>query len=171
MIILEITSKHCHNIKDRLRQVLAVSVFWAHIWDSGLPNGWLNLVSYQQSLCNKIIRWPDISFLSLIRVSSAVNCQSTTRVLLFRAFSHAVTSLRTISREGILRFKHCPNRTFSSISAIFSREPCSGVYTNSTRSIRRFAFSGGNAVYHDAALCVLRLSSTRIIYAVCKFYW
>ena len=64
---------------------------------------------------------------NLIRASAVVNCQSILFVRLFLAVSHAATSVCMVVMSAILRSRHCPFRTLSSISAIFNQLPCLGV--------------------------------------------
>ena len=64
---------------------------------------------------------------SLTRASAVVNCQSALVWFLLRRLSQAATSLIRVCLSGIRRSRHCPDRTLSSDSAMFSQLPCLGV--------------------------------------------
>ena len=101
--------------------------------------------------------------MSFIRASLVVNCQLTLAFLVFLAFCQASTSFFTSEMLLIHRFKHCPLKTFNSISAMFNQLPCFGVYTNSNRFQRALAFSGGNVSYRAPGPWVFRLSMTNVM--------
>ena len=67
------------------------------------------------------------SFLSLIRASAVVNCHSMVTWAALRSRSQAAILLSSVSASGIRRERHCRDKTDSSVSAILSQLPCSGV--------------------------------------------
>src|SRR3981189_2968019 len=66
-------------------------------------------------------------YLSLIRASAVVNCQSALAWLTFRSSSQAAISSMRVCLSGIRRSRHWDERTPSSDSAISSQLPCFGV--------------------------------------------
>src|SRR5947209_16034553 len=66
-------------------------------------------------------------YLSLIRASAEVNCQSALAWLTFRSSSQAAISSMRVCLSGIRRSRHWDERTPSSDSAISSQLPCFGV--------------------------------------------
>lgn len=88
--------------------------------DGSAENMWTPLVSCHT--CNV-----GYSRFSFIRALSDVNRQSIFDWALFLLSCHAPTSARISLMSPILRFKHCLIKTFNSISAMLSQEPCLGV--------------------------------------------
>lgn len=76
-------------------------------------------------VCQSLIE--GYSFLSLIRASFVVNCQSTVALIALRCSSQERISWMSVSSSGIRRSRHCRNRTLNSISAMLSQLPCFGV--------------------------------------------
>ncbi len=74
-----------------------------------------------------------------------VNCHLTSTIRSFLSISHAPTSFTSTSLDSIRLSKHCRPSTESSISAMFSHEPCTGVWWISSLSAIRRARSGSNA--------------------------
>jgi len=60
--------------------------------------------------------------------------------LLLRRLSQAATSLISVSLSGIRRSRHCPDKTLSSVSAIFSQN--NWLLINSSRFLRGTALAG-----------------------------
>jgi len=124
------------------------------------------LVQFAQRRFSHLL-FQKVGFLCLvlifIRASLVVNCQLTLAFLVFLAFCQASTSFFTSEMLLIHRFKHCPLKTFNSISAMFNQLPCFGVYTNSNRFQRALAFSGGNVSYRAPGPWVFRLSITNVM--------
>ena len=75
--------------------------------------------------------------------------------------SPTITSCRNTATSSIRRSRHCPERTLSSVSAMFNQLPCLGVEWTSSRSHKRLASAGGKASYNAPPVWVFRLSQTR----------
>src|SRR3982751_4550399 len=86
---------------------------------------------------------------SLIRASAVVKRQSAATPAPFRSRSHAVT-WRSSAGLSPTRSGRPRASALNSISAMFSHEPCLGVWRISSRSARRFARSGGKPSYRLA---------------------
>ena len=61
------------------------------------------------------------------RAFAVVNCQRTSTWRSFRSSSHCSTAPRSLPIVPIRRFSACRASTLSSISAMFSHDPCLGV--------------------------------------------
>ena len=77
------------------------------------------------------------------RLKSRKSFTSTIRS--FRSISHASTSPTSTSADSSCRSRHCRASTDNSISAMFSHDPCFGVWWTSSFSAIRLARSGRNA--------------------------
>lgn len=77
-----------------------------------------------------------------MRASEVAKRQSTLAPARLRSASHASTSRRNVSMSGSRLLKHWRTSTEISTSTMFSHDPCTGVYTNSTRRAMLLARSG-----------------------------
>ena len=100
-----------------------------------------------------------------MRASAVLNCHRTVLFSLFRCVTHDCTSSAIFAMLAILRPRHCRLRTPISNSAMFSHEPCFGVWWISKRSHKRLAILGSKAVYNAAGEWVFKLSMTKTIFS------
>ena len=89
-----------------------------------------------------------------MRASLVVNCQSTFVAAAFRAACQWPICWASVSTRAIRRARHWRPSAPSSISAMFSHDPCLGVWWISSLPAMRLASSGANASYSEAAECV-----------------
>jgi hypothetical protein len=102
-----------------------------------------------------------------MRASSVLKRHSILTPAASRRSCQVAASLWRVSKSGTRLSRHWRLRTLNSISAMFSHEPCLGVWWISSFSERRLAFSGSKASYSEAGEWVLRLSITNTIRSAC----